>query len=221
MARGLWGTLSDAYRRRLERGGISPADYDSGASLSSARGHHRANLSTSNAARATKATTQDKVELAVELMRTDGIGLSEAAKRAHVAPETVRRYGREHKLISKEYKDNNGGGKSIFAGWGVRTVTAPVLTTEGDFIEGVEFNGVQGGRTARYWYAIRRWSDDGDTRELESMGAYRVTATDGTVYTLETDPTAIAQWWESLTTKEQGGFSKLFGSETKAVRRAA
>jgi len=217
MARGLWGTLSDAYRRRLERGGISSADYESGASLSSARGHHRANLSTSNAARATKATTQDKVELAVELMRTDGIGLSEAAKRAHVAPETVRRYGREHKLIAKEYKP----GTSIFAGWGVRTVTAPVLTTEGAFIEGVEFNGVQGGRTARYWYAVRRWSETGSTRELQSMGAYRVTATDGTVYTLGTDPTAIAQWWESLTTKEQGDFSKLFGSETKAVRRAA
>ncbi len=221
MARGLWGALSASYRRRLERGGVGQSAYESGASLSNARGHHRANLSTSREPRAAKTATADKVELAVNLMRAEGIGLSEAAKRAHVAPETVRRYGREHNLISKEYKDNKGGGKSIFAGWGVRTVTAPVLTTEGDFIPDVEFNGVQGGRAARYWYAVRRWTETGNTRELQGMGAYRVTALDGTVYTLETDPNAIGGWWESRTDKERGDFSRLFGSETKSVRRAA
>lgn len=34
-----WGTLSPAYRRRLERGGITQAAYESGASLQKARGH--------------------------------------------------------------------------------------------------------------------------------------------------------------------------------------
>ncbi|MGI8309036.1 hypothetical protein [Saccharopolyspora hattusasensis] len=34
-----WNSLSDAYRRRLERGGISRQAYESGASLSKARGH--------------------------------------------------------------------------------------------------------------------------------------------------------------------------------------
>ncbi|QUH03825.1 hypothetical protein HUO13_26105 [Saccharopolyspora erythraea] len=34
-----WESLSDAYRRRLERGGISRQAYESGASLSAARGH--------------------------------------------------------------------------------------------------------------------------------------------------------------------------------------
>lgn len=34
-----WGDLSPAYRRRLERGGITRSDYERGASLSAARGH--------------------------------------------------------------------------------------------------------------------------------------------------------------------------------------
>lgn len=39
MARKSWGSLSDAYRRRLERGGVSRQDYESGVSLAGARGH--------------------------------------------------------------------------------------------------------------------------------------------------------------------------------------
>ena len=38
MAR-VWGNLSDSYRSRLERGGITREAYESGASLSAARGH--------------------------------------------------------------------------------------------------------------------------------------------------------------------------------------
>lgn len=34
-----WNELSDAYRRRLERSGVSKTDYESGTSLKSARGH--------------------------------------------------------------------------------------------------------------------------------------------------------------------------------------
>ena len=34
-----WGSLSPSYRQRLERGGINRADYESGATLSRARGH--------------------------------------------------------------------------------------------------------------------------------------------------------------------------------------
>lgn len=34
-----WETLSDKYRRRLERAGISRADYESGAPLHKGRGH--------------------------------------------------------------------------------------------------------------------------------------------------------------------------------------
>ena len=41
MARKAWGSLSDAYRRRLERGGIDRESYDSGASLAGARGHEK------------------------------------------------------------------------------------------------------------------------------------------------------------------------------------
>lgn len=39
MARKDWDSLSDSYRKRLERGGITKTAYDSGASLSAARGH--------------------------------------------------------------------------------------------------------------------------------------------------------------------------------------
>lgn len=40
MARGrVWSTLSPAYRARLEKGGITKAQYEAGASLSAARGH--------------------------------------------------------------------------------------------------------------------------------------------------------------------------------------
>lgn len=39
MARKTWGALSENYRKRLERGGITKQAYESGASLSSARGH--------------------------------------------------------------------------------------------------------------------------------------------------------------------------------------
>lgn len=39
MARSGWNSLSDTYRRRLERAGISQAQYESGESLESARGH--------------------------------------------------------------------------------------------------------------------------------------------------------------------------------------
>lgn len=39
MARKGWDQLSDTYRERLERSGISRSDYSSGASLASARGH--------------------------------------------------------------------------------------------------------------------------------------------------------------------------------------
>jgi hypothetical protein len=39
MARKGWAQLSDAYRKRLERGGISKAQYEAGESLSKARGH--------------------------------------------------------------------------------------------------------------------------------------------------------------------------------------
>lgn len=39
MARKGWDQLSDAYRKRLLRNGISQRDYDSGKSLGSARGH--------------------------------------------------------------------------------------------------------------------------------------------------------------------------------------
>lgn len=39
MARKGWDALSSSYRGRLERAGISEADYRAGASLGSARGH--------------------------------------------------------------------------------------------------------------------------------------------------------------------------------------
>ena len=39
MARKGWNDLSDAYRQRLERGGISQAEYNQGTSLAGARGH--------------------------------------------------------------------------------------------------------------------------------------------------------------------------------------
>lgn len=39
MARKGWGQLSDTYRRRLERNGVSRQDYESGISLAGARGH--------------------------------------------------------------------------------------------------------------------------------------------------------------------------------------
>ena len=39
MARKAWQKLSPAYRKRLERGGISRTAYENGASLSRARGH--------------------------------------------------------------------------------------------------------------------------------------------------------------------------------------
>lgn len=226
MAR-VWSMLGAAQRKRYSGhfGGEAAAQraYESGASLSAARGHHKANLSTSNAPRATKAGTQDRVEHAITLMQDEGIGLSQAAKRAGVAPETVRRYGLEHQLISKEYdlEKRDKRGKSLFAGWGIHTITAPVLTSDGDFIEGVEFNGIQGRRTASYWYAVRDWSEHGDDSRLRAMGTYRVTARDGTVYTLETDPTALHRWWTGLTEKEQGDFHKQFGSETVLARRAA
>lgn len=49
MARKGWDQLSDAYRRRLERGGITAETYGQGASLSQARGHispaHEADIS--------------------------------------------------------------------------------------------------------------------------------------------------------------------------------
>jgi hypothetical protein len=41
MARKSWGALTPAYRRRLERGGVSQSAYESGASLKAARGHAR------------------------------------------------------------------------------------------------------------------------------------------------------------------------------------
>jgi len=34
-----WNSLSDAYRARLERGGITRGEYEAGANLSAARGH--------------------------------------------------------------------------------------------------------------------------------------------------------------------------------------
>jgi hypothetical protein len=39
MARKGWDTLSDGYRRRLERGGVSRTAYESGSTLAKARGH--------------------------------------------------------------------------------------------------------------------------------------------------------------------------------------
>lgn len=39
MPRRSWDSLSGSYRARLERGGVSRSDYESGASLSKARGH--------------------------------------------------------------------------------------------------------------------------------------------------------------------------------------
>lgn len=39
MARRNWDSLSDSYRSRLERSGISRSDYQSGQSLRAARGH--------------------------------------------------------------------------------------------------------------------------------------------------------------------------------------
>lgn len=39
MARRSWESLSPAYRQRLQRNGISPAQYRAGESLSKARGH--------------------------------------------------------------------------------------------------------------------------------------------------------------------------------------
>jgi hypothetical protein len=39
MARKGWERLTDAYRRRLERGGVTRTQYEQGVSLSKARGH--------------------------------------------------------------------------------------------------------------------------------------------------------------------------------------
>lgn len=39
MARKGWQSLSDAYRKRLQKAGISESDYAGGASIKSARGH--------------------------------------------------------------------------------------------------------------------------------------------------------------------------------------
>jgi hypothetical protein len=41
MARKGWTTLSDAYRKRLEKNGITKTDYERGVSLQGARGHSR------------------------------------------------------------------------------------------------------------------------------------------------------------------------------------
>jgi len=41
MARKGWSSLTPGYRARLERNGISESDYESGVSISSARGHAR------------------------------------------------------------------------------------------------------------------------------------------------------------------------------------
>jgi hypothetical protein len=41
MARKPWQTLTDAYRRRLQRAGITPREYRKGASLKAARGHSK------------------------------------------------------------------------------------------------------------------------------------------------------------------------------------
>jgi hypothetical protein len=41
MARKGWSSLSGEYRKRLEKNGISKKDYESGASIQSARGHSK------------------------------------------------------------------------------------------------------------------------------------------------------------------------------------
>lgn len=41
MARKGWDQLSDAYRKRLEKGGISKTAYEGGASIKKARGHSK------------------------------------------------------------------------------------------------------------------------------------------------------------------------------------
>lgn len=41
MARKGWASLSPAYRTRLEKAGLSQSDYESGASISKARGHEK------------------------------------------------------------------------------------------------------------------------------------------------------------------------------------
>jgi hypothetical protein len=39
MARRGWDSLSDSYRSRLQKGGVSKSDYESGADITSGRGH--------------------------------------------------------------------------------------------------------------------------------------------------------------------------------------
>jgi hypothetical protein len=166
MARLGWTALSAAYRRRLEKAGITRTSYEQGTSLATARGHRPFSLSAAHTGGSplTPAAEQ-RVYGAVERMAR-GESLSHAARAEHVAPETVRRVARERGYIAKQYRTSPAG-HQVFDTWQVSAGgTGAVLTTDGRSLDGIAFDLRNLVILGAYWSAVERLLDYGDAQPL-------------------------------------------------------
>lgn len=97
MARKGWDALSDAYRDRLVRGGISQSDYESGTPLHRARGHLSARLESfaSQTSRFSKRYTEHFPERQNQVMHyIRHMGVSDGRSYMRDVREMVRLYER-------------------------------------------------------------------------------------------------------------------------------
>jgi hypothetical protein len=146
-----------------------------------------------------------------------GQSLSEAARNAHIHPETVRRLDRERGMLAKEYSTE---GK--FRGWIVQqAATYPILTEDGDYFEHVPLDQKNASLVGRYWNDVKAALNEGQWDRLARWHGVEVRDIEGNVYRLTTDGDELRMFFEQMTDAEHEGFNRAFASERIRVRRAA
>ncbi len=167
-----------------------------------------------------RADTMNRYHQAVGHVQS-GDSLSRAAKKAGISTATVRRLDEDRELLEKRYKPDSTG-KSRFFGWGVqRSGTAPVLTNDGDYLTGVQFDARNMSLMGEYWNAVKKAQNGGSTGDLRAMTRVEIRDVDGNRYRLLTDISDINNFFNEMTEEELEEFDRHFESEKVPVRRAA
>jgi hypothetical protein len=123
--------------------------------------------------------TSQRVAKAIAKMRTEGWSLRRASLQVGVAPATVIKWA------SPTLRKNKRGR------YGAKTTDSLLRTLMIPTPQGTEEIGVRGLSTAsllgRYWSAVHRYYETGDTSGLQKFRGQSVTAVDGKKYPLLTD----------------------------------
>lgn len=163
------------YERRISNGARR------GLSRSQARGHAKSGEAQVRAQPKSDGTITPQFQDAIKEIRRSG-NLTQAAKLTKIAPERLRRFLREHDLITRSGRtwtvtDN--------LKWQVRIIS------EGDYREVSLSSFEQASLAGKYNAAVNAFRDSNDTELLFPFSDQSVIDANGKAYLLETNPNVL------------------------------